>query len=236
MRTPWILASLLCIAAACGGPARPTDLAVRERSSGGGRVAEQTTYYAGRKTVVDGERQRTVIDLDAKTITMIDKASKSYAVTTFDNVRGQGDALKKRFDALPPEEQQKMTGGDQPVTTKATGKTEQIAGYEATEYLVEVGPLSGSIWVTEAVEPPAVKHDWETTSSSMRGFTRIIDRFSDALLGLKGLPLRKVITTTRGDDKSVGTTEVLEVIASPVPAEMLTVPEGYNKVALPGQG
>jgi hypothetical protein len=220
---------LVPAARAAGG-----DLTVRERIVSDGKTAESTTYYTADKNVSDGPRQRTVVDLTAKTVTMIDKESHSYAVATFDAMLQQGETMRQRVESAPPDVRQRMTGGDVSVTTKPTGKTEKIAGRDAKQYTIEAGPVSGEVWVAEDVKAPAGKEAWDKQSAKIRPFARPADRFADAIVALPGLPMRKVTTVTAGDRKSVTTIEVVEVSEKAPPPEALAVPEGFNLVKLPG--
>src|SRR5262249_39731238 len=114
---------LLSAARAAGG-----DLTVRERIGTDRKTSETTAYYPADKNVSDNPRQRTVVDLTAKTVTMIDKDSHSYAVTSFDALLQQGETMRQRVETAPPDVRQRMTGGEVSVTTTPTGKTEKIAG------------------------------------------------------------------------------------------------------------
>jgi hypothetical protein len=219
---------LVPAARAAGG-----DLTVRERYVTDGQTTEVTNYYTADKSINDGPRQRTVVDMTAKTVTMIDKASHSYAVTTFDSMLQQGETMRQRVESAPPDVRQRMTGGDVSVTTKPTGKTEKIAGRDAKQYTIEAGPVSGEVWVAD-VKMPAGKDAWDKQSAKIRPFARPTDRFADAILALPGLPMRKVTTVTAGDRKSTTTSEVTEVSEQSPPPDALTVPEGFNLVKLPG--
>jgi hypothetical protein len=219
---------LVPAARAAGG-----DLTVRERTVIDGKTIESTNYYTADKSVTDGPRQRTVVDMTAKTVTMIDKASRSYAVTTFDAMLQQGETMRQRVESAPPDVRQRMTGGDVSVTTKPTGKTEKIAGRDAKQYTIEAGPVSGEVWVAD-VKTPAGKDAWDKESAKIRPFARPVDRFADAILALPGLPMRKVTTVTAGDRKATTTSEVTEVSDQSPPLDALTVPEGFNLVKLPG--
>ena len=231
-RWPPLLFGLVLVA--CSHPS--PELTVRERTVNDTNTIEATSYYTADKTVSINPRQRTIVDLGAKTVTMIDLQSKSYAVTSFDDMRKQGEAMRQRFESAPPEQRERLTGGDPAVTTTPTGRSETIAGHEAKEYTIEVGPVSGQVWVAESITVPASKPTWDKESAAIRAFARPVDRYADAMAALPGLVLRRVTTITSGDRKSVTTTEVVELSAQGPPPEALVVPEGFNKVNLPGFG
>lgn len=44
------------------------------------------------------------------------------------------------------------------VTLKPTGRREKIVGYEAKKHALEGGPMTGSVWVTDALQIPGGGH------------------------------------------------------------------------------
>src|SRR4029453_14838040 len=85
-----LFTSLVVVAAAS---AADKGLMGPQATNPNGKVMEVTTYYTADKRVIDAPRQRTIVDLSAKTMTMIDKAARSYTVTTFDAMRRRGDGM-----------------------------------------------------------------------------------------------------------------------------------------------
>ena len=235
-----LVRTVVLAALACGRS--PSDLAIHERTSIEGpdaKTREVTRYYGTKKVVTEGQRQRTIIDLDARTMTLIDKQAKAYILTGFDDLAKQTEALRTAFSRLPEEVQKQQLASDVQVTTKPTGRTEQILGYTATEYVVDAGSLHGSIWVAERLAVPPGKREWDSVSASLRGVTRLGDRFSDAIAELKGVPLRQTIATQSGKDGEPPTQEVTEVVSvsTEAPAaDTLRVPDGFTKWTLPNLG
>lgn len=210
-------------------------LMVRERTNANGSVTEITTYYTADKAVTDGPRQRTVVDLTAKTVTMVDKAARSYAVAPFDAMRRQGETMRQRFASMPEEQRKKIAGDGAEAKTTPTGKSETILGRPAKEYEIRSGPVTGLVWIAEGVTVPAAKPAWDKEQAGMRPYTRPIDGYSDAVAAMKGLAVRKATTmTVDGTPKAISEQEIVEIEEMVPPAEMLTVPEGFNKVGLPG--
>src|SRR6266404_314314 len=108
----------LSLVLALARPAAGADtLALRQRITAGptGEAREQMQYFTSGKRITDDARMRSIIDLDAKTVTMVHKDKKSYTVMTFDELRDRGVQLKKTFDNLPPQAR-KMLGLDASVT------------------------------------------------------------------------------------------------------------------------
>jgi hypothetical protein len=231
------LAAVLAVAAA----AFAKDLVIRERTSIEGphpKTFEATQYYGDRKLVTDGPRQRTIIDLDAKTMTAVDKESKAYTVTTFDAVRQAQGSVRQAFERLPPEKQKEQLGSDVKISTTPTDHTEKIAGYPCKEWVVDAGPMRASLWVTEKLAMPAGRGAWDNLLPSMRGVSRLGDRFQDALSQVKGVALRKTILRTDKDGSPLRreVTEALSVSVEPPPAEMIALPDGFTRWTLPAFG
>lgn len=207
------------------------DLVVRQRVTTAGAAPttrEHTEYLTATRNVTEGADDRMIADLQTKTFTLIDKKEKTYWVLPFETIRAQSEALRKRMEALPPEAK-KMMGGDVPPRVAATGKTAKIAGYQATEHKVEGGSITGSVWVTDAVVPPARPEDWDEVVPQ-QGAAR---QLAQAMKSVKGFPLRTVLVVAMGPMKTTVTTETLDVREGSPPADVMTVPEGFRKVEAP---
>ena len=81
--------------------------------------------------------------MTAKTVTMVDKAAKSYAVAPFDAMGRQGEAMRQRFTAMPEEQRKKIVGEAADAKVKPTGKSETILGRPAKEYEIGAGARDG---------------------------------------------------------------------------------------------
>jgi len=208
------------------------DLVVRQRSSTGFTGAaptEETVYLTDDKIVTDAPALRTIIDLGQKTITSADKAKKTYTVLTFEDLRAQMDALRKSLDSLPPDARKQMSAlfdDSEPVTIKATGKTETIAGYPAKEHALSGGPYSGSVWTTTAVATPPAFNKWKSIEQTRGGAAK---RLGEAMEKLEGFPLRTRIDMKAGPQPVTLSNEVLEVKDGSPPSDVLTVPSGFSK-------
>ena len=226
--------SCLLVASTVGA----ADLVVRQRSSTGSDAApkEETVYLAGNKIATDTPTARTLVDLDAKTITSIDLGKRTYTVVTFDQLTAQMDALKKSIEMLPPDARKQMGvlfGDSAPVTVKATGKTAQIAGYTAAEYALSGGPYSGAVWSTDAIPTPTAFQTWKGIEHSNGGSAR---QLGEAISQIKGFPLRTHIEVKTGGRAIVLSNDVIDVKEATPPREMLRVPTGFTQQALPPAG
>ena len=227
-----IVVALLGIVLASSVAAK--DLTLRQRTAVGPPGApsrEETVYLVGSKVVSDSPVSRTIVDLDAKTITTVDKTKRTYGVVAIDSIGAEMEEMRKQVEMLPPEERKKLGGmfDDVPVTVTPTGKTDTIAGYSASEFALKGGPYAGSVWVTEALPTPSEFKRWKTIEGSMGGLMGAGRRLGEAMSSLNGFPLRSRVETTAHRRVFVVSSEVLEVKEASAPAEALQVPAGFTR-------
>lgn len=212
-------------------------LIVRERViSGIGDAAprEETRYFSGSKMVRETPKRRTIVDRDAKTITIVRKDRRTYSIVTFDDLRRQSEELRMRYDRLAPGEKPPLTM-DAAVSLKPTGKTEKVAGYGAKEYAIEGSGISGSVWATDAFDIGGGAEEWQKVGGDMggpRGGPG--DQFAAAMAKLKGFPLRMTVTFAMGPRPVTTTNEAVEIQEQAPPAEVLSVPQGFEQVSTAG--
>jgi hypothetical protein len=226
---------LLALATPAAGGTFAKELMLRQRTygpAGPASAEEQRQYFSGDKIVVDDGRARSIVDLVARTWTLVDKRKKNYTVMPFDDLRRRGEAATKALERLPPEAR-RMLGLDVAVSVRPTGRTERIAGHTAKEYAIAAGPARGTVWVTEEIRLPAEAQEWEKLSASLGGPARPGGSLEAEIAKLAGLPLRTSMTVSLGPGKVETTTEVVEVREAPAPPEMLRIPEGFEKIAPP---
>ncbi len=230
-----LLASVLLVAATAA--AQAGDLTVRQRTTMGGATTREETQYAhGHLLVIDGPDTRTIVDVNARTMQVADKRTRTWFAMTFDDLRRQADAVQRRARAMPPEARKmldELLGSGDTVRLEPTGRRETIAGYEATEQALAGGPFRGSIWTTDAVPVPDGVRKWRELSADSTGAAGPARPLTQALARVRGLPLRTSMTANVGGSTFATATEVLEVRRTPVPREVLEIPAGFEKVAAP---
>ena len=216
------------------------NLVVRQRTSSSVASAaapeEQTQYWAQNRHITDSAHVRVSVDFGAKTVTFIDKDKKTYFVRGLDDVRQQSEYMRKRLESLPPQAQEAMKQlmGSGPATLRPTGKAETIAGYAAAEYAIEnAGPLNGSVWITDAIEPPLAAAQREMVDLADGTPQGPAHRIAEAVAQHKGLALRTEMSSALGKQKMTTTSEVVEVREQSPPPDMLRVPPGFKEVEAP---
>jgi len=242
MRTSAIAAVLLVATAAAAA-----DLTIRQKTtttgSRGTSAREDMVYVTASAMVVDGEQDRTIVDVASRTITLADKTEKTWFTVTTDQLRAQADAvqaeLKRHLSDMPPEARamaEKMMGGAAAeATVTPTGKHETNAGYDAAEYRVRAGALTGSVWASTQLPTPDGLAQWKEMSLGTSGPQGPGRGMAEAFAKIQGFPLRTTMTGG-GPGAIASTTEVLEVREASPPAAVLSVPEGFRKVDPPTMG
>jgi hypothetical protein len=235
-QVPFVSAALavLLVTAAC---VEAKDLTLRYRTTTSGVVAgtqEFTQYWAGNRIVNDGRASRVLFDLDADTMTMVDKRRKSYYTQTFAEIQEQADTVAadahRQLEQLPPDV--RATRGKTSVSVKRSGKSQKIAGYPAKEYLFEGGGVSGAIWATEALQPPGGAKA-RVAFSRMMGVAAPGAYVAQAVAQVQGVPLRTTFRTGTGSQVFRMTTDVVAVSAQAPPTDAINVPDGFAKVDSP---
>ena len=100
-----------------------------------GEPMQSTVAVKGDRLVHRNSLRATVIDLSSQTITSIDLQKKTYSVMTFDEMK---QALQQMSDKM---NQSKAKGKGEmkfKVSASNTGKTKQVAGYEAKEMVLKM--------------------------------------------------------------------------------------------------
>jgi len=190
---------------------------------------EQVQYYTDSVRITDDERFRSIADLNKRTLTIINKPDHTYSVATFDELAKQTDTHDQRAKKAPPPVREMIHAGEK-VDLKATGKKEKIAGYETTEYSVNAKAIAGSVWVAEKLDLGARDAEWLKINELFGGRSTPGGQLDEALSKIKGVPLRRQITM---EPLPLVVTEVTEVKVTAPPADLLTVPTGYQKVDPP---
>ena len=237
-----VAVSLLGIAP---GRVEAKDLILRQRVTTTGVRPEthETQYWTANRTVTDSPDNRVIVDLGAETMTVADKRQKTYFTQTFAEMRQQAEAMKaalqKQMENMPPQAREMMGkmgmgpgASEAAVSVKPTGKSEKIAGYEAKEYAIEGGPMTASVWATDALTSPGGMKAQEALGKMTAGAPG--SKFAQAISEVKGVPLRTTVRSTAGGTQGFGTTtEVVEVTEKTPPADVMEVPAGFKKAAAP---
>ena len=223
------------------------DLILEQKTTVAGvgeRAGESTQYWTPAMMIVDEPGVRVIVDFATEKLTQIDKTNKNYLTLTFDQMLAQMDAsredLAKRTGDYPPEAKKALEGmgediGDKnsPVDVKPTGKHDKIAGYDTDEYTFSGNAGTGTFWVSKALPLPLGPKELKAFRKSMDGMKGPGRLFALAMTQVNGIPLRTELKVNLGPQGTTTTNEVVAVREASPPAEMITVPEGYNLIKVP---
>lgn len=126
-----------------GALGKIVNFAARLGGGGGIHDIQSTTYLAGHKLRHDTPDDATIIDIDAGSITSLDKKQKTYFTMTFDQMAKAAQAMADSMKAYQAQEQgtKKTTSTSQSkdqvkfktsVSLDRSGEHQTIAGYDAT--------------------------------------------------------------------------------------------------------
>lgn len=215
--------ALLALCGGCSGSGQSEAALQRTIRIGRGSAAEAgVVYWKGRTRVHDGPRRRLIFDLDAKTVTFIDKGARTYVVRTLDEV------MRKRKIRRP---EPNTIAADLILT--ATDKREQIAGYTAREYTFASGRVRGSVWVADGLSPPPEWREWEPVIASLEGAFAGGEEIIKAVTDLKGYPLRTELRFVGSGDEANVLTQVSAVTLGPPSVDLTIVPADYRRASDP---
>jgi hypothetical protein len=178
-----------------GGEPIPVDYALK------GHKARLELQMASRTNTV-------IIDLDARTQTILIPEVKAYAVHS-------GDAPSQIANASP-------------IKVTDLGTTETVAGHSCEDYRLDTDKYAGSACMTkEFGENPLTDTLNGPLGHALKG---------DETLKKAGMPLKLSITFKEGAHKDEKTTmEVTKVVPGPVDAAQFEIPDGWRKLnGLPG--
>lgn len=232
MRHLRFVSTLLALLLAAASANAANEVMLRQRidiSSSTEVPREQTQYYSESVRITDDERGTTILDLDKKTVTFVNKRDKTYSVITFAELEKRSDSHDERVKKLPPSVRDTINA-DVKIDLKPTGKSDTIAGYEAKEYSVDAKGIIGSVWVAEKLDLGGRAADWAKVSALFGGKNSPGGHLDEALSKMKGAAVRRSLTQA---PLPLVTSEVIEVKRMAPPASLRRIPEGYKKIEFP---
>jgi hypothetical protein len=197
---------------------------------------------------VDGEQHEAIIRLDKGIILNINHADSTYTEMTFEEL----DAMMKKGNAKMdesmaelkdkmkdmPEDQRKMVeqmmgknpamgGSAEKYTSKNTGETEKISGFNCTKYVVSQGDKEVlTVWATKEVKGmEGLKKDMQAFRDRLASsMPKIGSAMAEGMKNVDGFPIR----VESANYKST----VTKVQKQSTPASAFEAPKSYKKVKL----
>ncbi len=239
----------------------------RNRTASGPKAVSerQISYFqADRVKTVSQDGSFVILDLRKGTMTMVDPARKEYSVTSLEAMLNKMEAgmkqLKDRFKALPPEQRamveqmmgmkRSSSGG---LVLKETGKTTNIAGYTAREFVIlrNNQPLA-EYWVSEGLRKDILS---EIDKSRMDKFEKAMKKIStqgmpfsgseatemmklEGKIQKSGEVMKEVHHQAQAGPMAGSSFTVVSVRKASIPASEFQIPSGYKEKTdiVPGPG
>jgi hypothetical protein len=209
----------LCAVAGCSGGGKSDITLWRTTRLGDALPVEVGIEYWGARTrALDDGAKRLIFDLDAKTVTYVDKRAHTYIVRTLDEIQRKVDAQRKVRDP---------TGAQ--ITLMPTNETERIAGHEARQYTFTTERAHGAVWLSNELRPVSAWRPWETLITYVEGGFALGIEVTDAVSKADGYPLRTALTFTDPHGSWTITTQVSDTGTTPAPPDIISVPEGFQR-------
>jgi len=239
--------TLSCMILLAALPAAAEDLTVvSKHTRGGAPPTTETSYFSTSKMkMARGEGNDFMMDYATGTMTTIDNKKKEYSVMTRQDMEAMAAEMKRRMDAMPPEMREKMAGlmGGMAQTInvqKGTGGR-TVAGYACENWVVTMGEtMHQEHCVTKQIQfPVAVFDGMKAFSESMAaamgpmGKSMSASGVWDKFKEMKGFPVATTTTMSMMGKKTTTSSEVTEILRSPIPDSVFAVPADYKKVDSP---
>lgn len=199
-----VAAAVFTIITAAGNVARgAADLTlVQSVRLGDGPTTTVRLFVSGSKTRTDTAFVTTIIDTDAKTLTLLDRRAKTYAIQPYDAT-------------------EKLTARDVSIIVTGTRRTAKILGHPARLFRARgrsLGvPITAEIWAAEDIARPVIATLFNGTDAHL-------------LTQIRGLPLRVRLKVSPGGGAVpvTLTTNAIQVSTASLPPATFTVPAGFQ--------
>lgn len=166
------------------------DLTIVQKVEGAGPVADMTIKIKGDKARIDASPQVSTI-VDGKTGDMISlmNTQKKAVRMSAEKMKAAAEMIGK-FDG-----KEAAAGGAQPAKLTATGKKENVNGYETEQYIYETPTFKATYWI--ATKYPDAANILKQLQSINAGFWQTSMKMAD-YRDFPGLPLKTEVTVGNG--------------------------------------
>ena len=197
------------------------DLTVVQKVEGMGQAYENTSLFKDGKTRVDTSPGTSLImDLKTGETISLNRPQKTYLKISGDMARAAIASLQKTQEEHPD--------ARSPLT--ATGKKDNISGYEAEEYTCTVAGVQMSLWLTKAL-PDYQEALKELSEGFKQGpMATLMQNYHFDLSTLPGFPVRTVLEVQPGQTM---TRTVVSASTQPIADAEFQVPADYKEISAP---
>jgi hypothetical protein len=238
------------VTSASGARAAASDeLTIVSKHTHDGKPSGTSTSYLAADHVRIGREygNETIVDLKTSVMTTLDGRKKTYFTMTKQDLADMAAKMKARMNT--PEMKKAMnamSGASDAMAdsfdVKKTGTSRKVAGFRCDDWTITMGGMTtiNECITTEMAYPAHAFEAYKEFSESMRAMTAAFgpmakagDAMAQKLKGMKGYPVATSTTMDLMGNKSVMTSEVVEVRHGPIPASAWEIPAGYTKIENP---
>ena len=198
------------------------DLTIVQKVEGAGPVADMTIKIKGDKARIDASPQVTTI-VDGKTgdmVSLMNDQKKAVRISA-EKMKAAAEMVSK-FD-----EKQIAAPGAQPPRLTATGKKENVNGYETEQYIYETPAFKAAYWI--ATKYPDAANILTQLQSLNSGFPQTSTKMAD-YRDFPGLPLKTEVTVGNGQKV---TSTITAVKQDPLNDADFSVPKDFQEIKPP---
>jgi len=187
------------------------------------------------KVVIVNAQQKTIMDMDKKTMTMVDHKAKSITEIPMDFSKGM--SKKKDMSTEEKAQFQKMMGKmmQMDIKVEETNEKKKIGDWHCRKYLqttkMAFGTIKSEIWATEDIE---VDKDLYTEYavgmlSKMPGMNQNMDAIKQEIKKIKGIQVYSEQNSMMMGQIMKSSLELIEFKKGKAPADLFDLPTGYAK-------
>lgn len=190
------------------------------------------------KVVVLNGQQKTIMDIDKKTMIMVDHKEKSIIEIPMDFSKGMGK--KKDISAEEKAQFQKMMGKmmQMDIKVEETNEKKKIGKWNCRKYIqttkMAFGTISSEIWATEDIEVDTDLYAEYAVGmlSKVPGMNQNMDAIKQEIKKIKGVQVYSEQNTMMMGQTMKSSLELIEFKKENAPAGLFDHPAGYQKKSM----
>jgi hypothetical protein len=187
-------------------------------------------WVSGRKSRFDSPEGSTIVDMDKKTMILIDHQEKTYSEAPLGQLPGMPGEVD---DEESQQAFQAMAAAMMKTETQVvdTGEKKKIKNWNCRKYQITMkmamGQVVSEVWATEdiKVDPELFFAMQNAIAANQPGMAQTTEEMKK----VKGFQVLSTSTTQTMGASVQSSTEVLEVATKSAPADLFKIPAGYNK-------
>lgn len=190
------------------------------------------------KVVVLNKQQKTIMDMNKKTMTMVDHKAKSIIEIPMDFSKSMGN--KKDMSTEEKAQFQKMMGKmmQMDIKIEETNERKKIGKWNSRKYLqttkMAFGTITSEIWATEDIEVDKDLYMEYAIGmlSKMPGMNKNMDAIKQEIKKIKGVQVYSEQNTMMMGQTMKSSLELIEFKRGKAPDGLFDLPVGYEKKSI----